>query len=288
MIRKGGMMLSLRRAAAALTVVVPGLVIGASTGATATGNNQQPDLRLNLTAECVVGDTLYWRVTNDNDVDIPFEWNGPGDEDGSGTAAASARTYFTTQDAGGANTTIINWDNPGGSRDSKTKAHNNSDCVYHVDFEKVWSGADAPDLDGAVLLTATSSLGTAECTSDDGSLSCAYTTGDDLHVPFGETYSVAENAPQGWAGVVGLGDGFTGIDGFDDSALPASLDYDVADDRYCVNDPNADFPLNLEKFCTHTVSNEAQPDLELNLTAECVVGDTLYWRVTNDNDVDVA
>lgn len=220
------------------------------------GNREfAPDLRLNLTAECAVGDTLYWRVTNDEDVDIEFTWNGPGSNDGGPlTAKANDRTYFTTQDAGGANTTKINWDNPAGTPNQKTKAHNNEQCVYHVSFEKEWDG-DAPDLDGATILTAESSLGTATCTSDDGALSCVYSTGDDLHVPFGETYTVNENV-DGWKAVEGTGSGFTGIAGFDADALPDDLVYDVAADRFCESNPEAEFPYNLEKFCEHTVTNE--------------------------------
>jgi len=230
---------------------------------------EEPDLRLNLTAECVVGDTLYWRVTNDNDVDIAFTWNGPGANDGAGTATANDRTYFTTQDAGGANTTIINWTNPAGSPNSKTKAHNNQPCVYHVTFEKVWDGGDAPDLDGATILTATSSLGTATCTSDDGVLTCTYTTGDDLPVPFGETYDVTETGVAGWVAVQGIGTGFTGIVDFDQNALPDDLVYVVAQDRYCESNPNADFPFNLEKFCTHTVVNQPdEPEVTPDTTPE--------------------
>jgi hypothetical protein len=222
------------------------------------GNYEEsPDLRLNLTAECAVGDTLYWRVTNNEDVDIDVTWDGPGSNDGGPlTALANDRTYFTTQDAGGANTTSINWDNPAGTADSDTKQHNNQPCVYHVSYDKEWTGGDVPDLDGATLLTAESSLGTATCTSDDGALTCVYSTGDDLRVPFGETYTVNENLPDGWSVGNGVGSGFTGIEGFDENALPEDLVYQVAEDRYCVSNPDAGFPFNLENFCTHTVINE--------------------------------
>lgn len=218
-----------------------------------------PDLRLNLTAECAVGDTLYWRVTNDTDQDIPFTWNGPGANDGNGVATANSRTYFTTQDAGGANTTIITWDNPSGNSNTRTKAHNNEQCNAHVTFEKVWSNGAAPDLDGGVLFTAESSLGTATCTSDNGNLSCTYTTGNDLLVPFGETYSVSEVDVQFWDTIAGEGTGFTHIVGFDPDALPDDLVYLVASDRYCESDPNATPPFNLEKFCEHTVVNVFNP-----------------------------
>ncbi|MEO1056153.1 MAG: LPXTG cell wall anchor domain-containing protein, partial [Actinomycetota bacterium] len=232
---------------------------------------------------------LYWRVTNDNDVDVAFTWNGPGDEDGAGVATAASRTYFTTQDAGGANTTIINWDNPADGPDSKTKAHSNADCVYHVDFAKAWNGDAAPDLDGAVLFTATSSLGTAECTSDDGALSCTYPNdGADLEVPFGETYSVTEVAVDGWTTTAGTGNGFTGIEGFDEGALPDELVYVVADDRFCINDGQQ-----LEKYCTHTLINtvdvpetttttttepepEPEPTIEFSALAPVCIGDFPY------------
>lgn len=182
-------MVTLRRSAAVLAVILQGVVLGLSgTSASAGPAPDEPELELNPTAECAVGDNIQ--------------------------------------------------------------------CVYHVSLEKAWGGGDVPDLDGDVLLTASSSLGSAECTSDDGALSCAYTTGDDLHVPFGETYSVDERLPDGWVISDGVGAGFTGIVGIDDAALPGELAYDVAEDRYCQSNPEADPPFDLEKFCTHTVVNE--------------------------------
>lgn len=211
------------------------------------------DLRLQLTAECAVGDVLHWRVTNPHDVDIAFTWNGPGSNDGEGLATAGGRTYFTTIDAGGANTTKIAWTNPSGGPSETVKAHNNQPCVYHVSFDKTWDG-QAPDLDGAVLLTAQSSIGTATCTSDEGQLSCTYRLGqesvNDLHVPFGETYSVDEQVPSGWYAVSGVGEGFGSIDGFVPDALPQALAYDLADARYCTSAPEGP-----AKYCTHIVVN---------------------------------
>lgn len=85
-------------------------------------------------------------------------------------------------------------------------------CPDQVVLDKAWDGGTAPDLDGAVLLTATSSVGTATCTSDDGVLSCSYTLDGEpaeaLVVPAGETYSVDETVPAGWYTVSGVGTDF--------------------------------------------------------------------------------
>jgi hypothetical protein len=237
----------------------PADVQEAQTATAEVTNTFVADVGLNLTAECRVGDTLYWRVTGDDDVDgVPFTWNGPGSNDGSGSVDAGDRQYFTTVWVpSNPNTTILTWFDPADDRnESKTKAHNNAPCIYHVTFEKVWNGAAAPDLDGATLFTASSSLGTASCTSDDGALSCTYSTGDDLHVPFGETYSVSEPSVPGWNASSGTGSGFTGIEGYDPNALPDDLVFDVADDRFCQSNPNAEFPFNLEIYCDHTVTND--------------------------------
>jgi hypothetical protein len=223
----------------------------------------KPEVKLNLTAECRIGDLLYWRVTGDDETnDVNFTWNGPGTNDGSGQVDANTRYYFTTVWVpNNPNTTIISWFDPASnSNKSNTKAHNNAPCVGHVTFAKQWRGADAPDLNGAVILTAESSTSTASCTSDNGALTCVYKKKSnnsviaDLEVPFGESYSVNE-AVEGWATVQGAGTGFEVVDGFDNSQLPNALVYDVADDRYCVTDANAAFPKNLAKYCTHTVIN---------------------------------
>ncbi len=226
------------------------------------------EVKLGLTAECRVGDTLYWRVTGDDITNgVDFNWNHlPSSDNGSGQVNATGRQYFTTTWVeGDSNTVVMKWIDPKTSSEKqKPQAHNNQPCVYHVSFEKMWTGADAPDLDGVTLLTAESSVATATCTSDDGALTCTYTrTSDngslnDLHVPFGETYDVTENSPIGWIVTSGAGTGYTGIDGFDDSQIPNDLVYDVNENRYCESNPDAEFPLNLEKFCTHTVENESE------------------------------
>jgi uncharacterized cupredoxin-like copper-binding protein len=225
----------------------------------------RPVVKLGLTAECRVGDLLYWRVTGDDETnDVNFTWaEYGGDENGSGQVDANTKYYFTTTVP--AKTVVITWFNPAtGKNESKPQAHNNAPCVGHVTFAKQWNGAAAPDLDGAVLLTAESSIATATCTSDNGALTCVYKKKSnnsviaDLEVPFGESYSVTETAPFGWQAISGVGSGFEVIDGFVLADLPNALNYDVADDRYCVTDANAAFPKNLLKYCTHTVVNELE------------------------------
>lgn len=219
---------------------------------------QPADLRLDLEPVCAVGDTLVWKVTNSHDVAIPFSFDGPGVSDGDGIAPAGGTTFFTT-DGGESGETVISWTNPSGGPSSDSEDPNGSSCVYHVSFDKAWEGGDAPDLDGAVLLTAESSIGTASCTSDDGALTCTYLLGetpvDDLHVPDGETYDVTETVPSGWYTVSGTGTGFTGIEGFDAGSLPDALVPDVADDRFCTSYETEGRSVGDDTRCVHLVTN---------------------------------
>jgi|GEM_PF-3544883 len=228
-----------------------------------------PDVRLNLTAECAVGDLRYWRVTGDDQTnDVNFTWDGPGSNDGSGQVHANARYYFTTVNAGGANTTILRWFNPSTNNNQQVnKAHNNTPCVYHVTFVKTWTGVDQSPVQNGTILTAESSIATATCGYTNGVWSCQYNRKSDnasiadLEVPFGETYSVTETGVAGWGAVAGVGTGFEGIEGFDTSALPNALVYDVSDERYCETTMPQQFNPPLAKFCTHEVVNERQQQL---------------------------
>ena len=284
-------MLTLRRAAAALAVVVAALFLGATV--TSAGPDDPP---VNPTAECAVGDALYWPITNEFDTSVDATWEPAGGIASAPIpAAANDRTYFTSANEWGVDTTTIGYTDPVTQDErSTTTSPNNSQCVYDVEFAKVWYGAAAPDLDGVVLFTAESSIGSAECTSDDGLLSCSYTLGgaaaDDLSVPFGETYSVTEVDVDGWITTTGTGANFAGIVGFDEQALPDELVYLPADDRFCVNDGQQ-----LEKYCTHTVTNlanepepepttpateppvaPAEPEIEITALAPICIGDFPY------------
>ncbi len=239
----------------------------------------KPEVKLNLTAECRVGDLLYWRVQGDDATnDVNFTWTEyGGDENGSGQVDAGTRAYFTTTVP--AKTVIITWFNPATNKnETKTKAHNNAPCVGHVTFAKQWRGADAPDLNGAVILTAESSTSTASCTSDNGVLTCVYKKKSnnsviaDLEVPFGETYSVNE-AVEGWTTAQGVGTGFEVVDGFDTTQLPNALVYAVPDDRYCVTNDQATPPFNLKKFCTHTVVNTYNAPKGSIQVTKAIIGD---------------
>ncbi len=241
------------------------MYVGAIPGPSCTSIAAE-EIRLNLTAECAVGNLRYWRVTGDNATDgIPFTWNGPGASDGSGVVNAGERLYFTTVDDGEDNTTILSWYDPQlGSTRTKPSAHNNWPCVYHIVFEKQWSGVLAPDLKDVVILTAESSFATAECGYDaNGNWYCTYTrepgnpisapsTPDDLEVPFGESYTVTENPIVGWNAANGVGMGFQRIEGFDANALPNSLEYELATTVYSNNIPNE-----LLKYGSHVVENES-------------------------------
>ncbi|MDX1995470.1 MAG: choice-of-anchor A family protein, partial [bacterium] len=236
-------------------------------------NRYIPDVQLNLTAECRVGDLLYWRVTGDNATnDVNFTWTAlDTNQTGSGQVDAGQRVYFTTtwnSGAGVANNTRISWTNPAtGQTVSRQKAHNQSPCVYHVTFTKTWTGADASPVQNGTILTAESSIATATCGYTNGVWDCDYTRKsnggslNDLEVPFGETYSVTEVAVAGWQAVAGVGSGFEGVEGFDVSQLPNALVYDLSEDRYCES-----IQGQLAKFCSHEVVNELIPFGDLTVT----------------------
>ncbi len=222
-----------------------------------------PTIALNLTAECKVGNTLYWRVTGDNATNgVAFAWDGPGNNDGSGVVNAGDRFYFTTQNAGGANTTVLSWYDPAtGTVKTKTKSHSNQDCVYHIELEKEWHGASAPNLSNTIILTAESSIATATCGYDAyGNWYCDYTSKgnggslNDLEVPFGETYSVSENTVNGWITTAGVDESFAYVEGFDNGGLPDALVYQLSSDAYATPIPGG-----AEKYGMHTVENTALP-----------------------------
>lgn len=240
---------------------------------------QSEDINLNLVAECKVGNLVYWRVVGDDDVDnVSFTWDGPGANDGNGVVNAGDVYYFTTVDDGGSNTTTITWFNPATNQDEQTtKAHNNWPCVYHIEFEKDWQGAPAPSLANTVILYAESSIAVAECGYDaNGDWYCNYTRKPgnpinnpnppvDLEVPFGESYDVYEVPVNGWIPAAGTGTGFERVLGFDASALPDALVYELANNVY-----STDIQGKLAKFGLHTVVNE-----EGSLTGDCESGQ--FW-----------
>lgn len=246
-----------------------------------------PEIQLNLTAECKVGNTLYWRVTGDDDTDgVAFSWNGPGGNDGNGTVDAGERAYFTTQDAGGSNTTVLSWFDPStGSTKTKTKSHSNRDCVYHVEFEKEWVGASAPNLTNTTLLTAESSVATATCGYDgNGNWYCDYeqksngASLNDLEVPFGETYSVSENTVNGWITAAGIDENFEYVEGFDTGALPDALVYQLSSNAYATPIPGG-----AAKYGMHTVENTALPGG--SISPLCVSqGETYAMDFDTDDD----
>ncbi len=241
---------------------------------------QSEDINLNLVAECKVGNLLYWRVVGDDDVDnVSFTWDGPGSNDGNGIVDAGENYYFTTIDAGGANTTTITWYNPAtNSNNSDVSAHNNWPCVYHITPEKSWTTTPPSGLNGTTILYAESSIATATCGYDaNGVWKCTYTrkpgnpitsptTPVDLEVPFGESYAVYEVPVNGWIPSAGVGNSFCRVDGFDASALPNSLTYDLCDNPYSTQKQGQ----TLAKFGTHTVVNE-----EGSLTGDCESGQ--FW-----------
>lgn len=223
------------------------------------------EVKLNLTAECRVGNTLYWRVTGDNDVDnVAFTWTGPNGSSGSGVVEANTNAYFTTPTASNT-TTTINWFDPATlTNKSNTKSHNNWTCVYHIIPEKSWTTTPPSGLNGTTLLIAESSIATATCGYDaNGVWKCTYTrksgnpitapsTPVDLEVPFGETYSVSEVPVNGWIPNAGVGNSFCRVDGFDASALPNALTYDLCANPYSTQTQGQ----TLAKFGTHTVVNQ--------------------------------
>lgn len=139
-------------------------------------------------------------------------------------------------------------------------------CPDLVVFDKAWDGGVAPDLDGAVLLTATSSVGAATCTSDDGVLSCGYTLDGEpaeaLVVPAGETYSVDETVPAGWYTVSGAGTDFS-VTG---DAEPAT--------HLVTNAPTtiAPEPAFVDPTCASREPSIGDPDPEDGITYEVVDG----------------
>lgn len=240
-------------------------------------NERLPEVKLNLTAECRVGDLLYWRVTGDDETnDVEFTWDGPNANDGQGIVDAGQRSYFTTVWVpNNPNTTKIKWFNPAtGKFEEKVKAHNNAPCVYHVVFEKSWMDGPAPQLNDATILTAESSLATATCGYTAGIWGCTYTRKsdnsalNDLEVPFGESYSVNEIGVPGWQAFEGVGSGFENVDNFDANALPNALVYLLDQtNRYCVTTPNQPFNPPLDKFCTHTVVNKPEKTTAISLAS---------------------
>lgn len=221
------------------------------------------EIKLNLVAECKVGNTLYWRVVGDDNIsNVSFSWNGSGANDGTGTVDANDVYYFTTYDNGDANTVIITWFNPVTNKnETKTKAHSNKDCVYHIEFEKSWQDATAPNLKNVVILNAESSIAKATCGyNTNGTWYCTYTQKSngnslqDLEVPFGEQYTVTEKPTTGWEATGGVGAGFEYIQCFDNTKLPDSL-------VYLKNLGNNNYARPVEgssiKFGIHTVVNRA-------------------------------
>lgn len=139
-------------------------------------------------------------------------------------------------------------------------------CPDPVVFDKAWDGGTAPDLDGAVLLTASSSLGSATCTSDDGTLSCSYTRDGEpaeaLFVPAGETYSVTEAVPAGWYTVSGAGSGFSVADDAESAT------------HLVTNAPttSAPEPTFVDPTCASRGASIVDPDLEDGISYEVVAG----------------
>jgi hypothetical protein len=228
---------------------------------TATNTAVPPSVSLNLTAECAVGDVLYWRVTNNSSVASDFSWQVHNTaQTGNGTVEANAKAYFTTTDVGGANTTILRWIDPATNTQKQvTKAHNNWPCVSHISIAKVWEDSqgvpDGVDLSGFQIV-ATSSIDTLTCVYDAGALKCSSTYYKNdaekltLEVPFGESYSVNESGGANYVIVSGTGSGFEHIDGI----LLPGFEYDLNEDSVC-----APVQGQLAKYCVHTVTNRYSP-----------------------------
>lgn len=219
-------------------------------------------IALNLTAECRVGNTLYWRVTGDDATnDVPFSWSGAGS--GSGVVDANSTFYFTTNTANG-NTVTIRWYDPAtNSYKTNVKAHSGWTCVYHILLEKSWSTGQPSGLNNTTILIAESSIAKATCGyNNSGVWTCTYTrksgnpitspaTPVDLEVPFGETYSVYELTVNGWKATAGVGSGYQRVLNFNTATLPNTLTYQLANNVY-----STDIANQPKKFGTHTVVNQ--------------------------------